>query len=112
MHSAVISHIYENFKVIRRGAALNSLDISDHCLIYVSQKKHKIVETPERVKCRNYNKLDDSKFQISISKLNWTPVLDESNVDTIAELLNNILLPVCDQHAPMRTINVKANAPT
>ena len=65
---------------------LLDLGISDHCLVYVSRKKRKIVKTPSRVLCKNYNNFNEDAFKTSVANVNWEAVYNAKNMNI--KLLN------------------------
>ncbi len=87
------------------------LGLSDHQLIYTSRKKRKLPKEGTHITCRNYNKLIDINVQDDIKNMNWDNVLNCNDTSQAAELFTTLFNSICDKHAPLRTINMKSNAP-
>ncbi len=60
--------------------------ISDHNLIYTARKKHKLSKDGTKTSCRNYNKLNDKDFQVSVDEEDWSEILSSDNCNHAAEL--------------------------
>ncbi len=82
-----IDHLLTDRGLYYQNAGSIDLGLSDHCLIYVSRKKSKISRSIKYIDCRSYTSFEPLKFQESIGKIDWAPVLNCEDSNLAAAIL-------------------------
>lgn len=82
---------------------------SYHDLIYLSYRIRVPKLKPQLLYLRNYKGIDLEALQRDASDLDWTPLVENDDIDGKVDCFNATVLALYDQHAPIRRVKVRHN---
>ena len=109
--ASLLDHILTNREEYYYDGNGLEVGLSDHSLVYVSRKKKKLSKTIQRLKCRNYRRFDEQAFRNHIEHTDWSDDTNSLDADIAAQLFHDMFTSIADVYAPLKTINLKENAP-
>ena len=84
-----------------------NLDLLDHLLVYAARKKAMIKRNRIKIYTRSYRKYDKHRYYEDTCNIDWSPVLNESNVEIALGKFYQIFTRVIDKHAHCKHINCR-----
>ncbi|XP_072044539.1 uncharacterized protein [Amphiura filiformis] len=89
-----------------------SCTLSDHSLVYAARKSVKVKSKITFIEARSYRKFDQTMFTSDLTKEDWSPVLESTDVEVAWDSFIQIFVPICDIHAPIKKTRVTDRQPT
>ena len=109
--SSTIDLIFTNRPQMALKSGVVHCGLSDHSLVYFSRKGFRPKGKIKIIKARTYRNFNLDKFQDEIGCADWTSVLEEDDPSLAWSKLRDILLAICESHAPHVNIKVRDNEP-
>ena len=89
-----------------------SCTLSDHCLVYAARKTVKTKSKVTFIEARSYRKFDQCTFANDLANEDWSSILECASSEEAWDLFYDLLLPICDKHAPVKKTRVTDKQPT
>ena len=107
---SLIDLIVTSKKELIHSSGVFHLGISDHSLIHASIRLTQKRPPAKIIKTRNYKNFNEANFQqdISFAPFHVASVFDDPDDKLWA--WNKLFLDVCDQHAPLKDVNVRSSS--
>jgi len=75
---------------------------SDHDLVYVIRKVNKLILPPKKVSYRSYLRVNWKEFSNSVKLIDFSFIMNFTNVESVYSLLRSRIVSVLDEFAPLR----------
>ena len=80
-------------------------------MIYVSRKGRRPKGKARIIKARTYRHFNPTDFQTDLQNVDWSQVTNDPCTQSAWTKFYNLLLPICDKHAPFVNIQVRDREP-
>ena len=99
-----IDHVYCNRKEMVKSYGVIPCGFSDHSIVYVQRSNCRKQEKASYIFARSFSKFNPQSFIDDIGMANWERILNEPDPNLGWEAFKEIFIPVCNKHAPYRSI--------
>ena len=90
---------------------VHDIGLSDHCFISIKRGELKVERQPKFIESRSFKNFSEEIFLDRLGNLDWTNVMNASNVDDAAEAFNENVLQVLNALAPVTKKRVRESNP-
>ena len=108
--STLIDHIYVNNPSLYSHRGILDPGLSDHHLTFVCRKRAKISHEKKTIFIRNYRNFNAENFCADLSNIDWTQVMQASDVDEATACFNFEIMKVINKHLPFKKIRTRINS--
>lgn len=103
-----IDLLFTNSKHLCSKAISVCVGVSDHNLIAVNRKT-KVPKVGQKIVIKRIFKyFNEEIYRADIANIDWTQVLCEEDPDEALELFMNLIMPIIDNHAPLKRMTVRS----
>jgi hypothetical protein len=105
--TSLIDHIYTS--IPREHLTINNIPFggSDHHLVYLVYKKHKLTVERKILEFRCFRKINKESFEQDINNIDWSFLNDPREVNESVRKFENSILNILDKHAPLKRKAIK-----
>ena len=90
---------------------VHDIGLSDHCFVSIKRGNIKVKRNPKFVESRCFKKFSQESFLQGLGELDWSNVLNTTNVDSAAQAFNDNVLSVLNKLAPITKKRVREFSP-
>ena len=106
----LLDHIYTNVHNVAEAGTLD-FRISDHVPIYMLLKCQRTKIMKKCIRARSYKNYDFLNFKNALTAIDWQPVLEEANVNSMWDKIIDIIRMTLDEMCPVRKIVIPEFTP-
>ena len=110
-HSSTTIDLALSNSVHAKDCQVIELGISDHSLVFIRREKTKIERKGRVVKTRSYKNFNNEAFLDDLGNIDWSGVLNTTDIDLATENFNSNVLTVLNRHAPLIERRVPESSP-
>ncbi|MEO0684105.1 MAG: reverse transcriptase family protein, partial [Cyanobacteria bacterium J06649_11] len=105
--STLIDLIITNYPERLNEIKVITSHIADHDMIFCSRKINNIRHKEKNIKCRNYTNYSPERLREDVSKIDWNPVYNSTEVESAVNIFTSALQAVFDKNAPQIEKRIK-----
>lgn len=94
----VLIYFFTNSKHLCSKAISVCVGVSDHNVIAINRK----TKVGQKIVIKRIFKYFNEIYRTDIANIDWTQVLCEEDPDEALELFMNLIMPIIDNHAPLK----------